>query len=568
MSLPSIRLPSGPNDAGLSSPRRLRARPWRLALTLIAASLGACAVSGRSRPAEPRPSVDFAFVHASVLTMESPEILPDQTVLVSRGHIARMGPSASLPVPPGVPVEDCTGRYLVPGLADLHVHLGYEPEGWLPLFLANGVTTVQNMRGNPTLLALREDVRAGRVVGPTIYTTGPYRNLPEVKTPADAERVVAEDKAAGYDAVKIHGEFRPETFAALMASARAHGIKVTGHAPRNLRFDVVFKEGLHSIAHAEEMLYTWFGANGKQDVAEIAPLAKRAGEYGLWLSPTLAVYAAIARQWGRPEVAAAGLRDEPWARFLHPELRNFWTMGNIYTQWKSDPAIMERNFEFQRPLVKAMSEAGVHITLGTDTPLPLLVPGRSIHDEIAQLRAAGLSPWEVLSAGTRNAGLYAADILQETDRFGVVAPGARADLLVVERNPLEDLTTLAAPVGVMTRGRWHTRASLMAGLEALAERYAKAPPVTAATGAVDLAKYEGLFSAPPGVHSDFTLKLTAKDGRLLGEAVGMGVTLPLLRTGDDEFRIVGWPMRLVFSSRGDTMTVDEGLTVPVVMTRQ
>jgi imidazolonepropionase-like amidohydrolase len=533
---------------------------------LCLCELTACAATTKE-VAPPAPAADFAFVHASVLTMESQEeVLPDQTVLIHDGHIARVGPSNVVPVPAGIPVEDCTGRFLVPGLADLHVHLAWEPESWLPLYLINGVTTVLNMSGSPSLLVLREAVRRGEVVGPTLYTTGPFTNQPEIMTADEAERAVVAQKAAGYDAVKLHGDLTDEAFVRLVAAARKHDIGVTGHAPRNLGFDAVFKAGMHSIAHAEEMLYTQFGSNGRQDYAAIAPFAKRAGDHGLWLSPTLATYAALVRQWGMPEVARREIAASPWKPYLHPEILSAWDLGNSWTVRKPDPVGMENNLAFQRVLVKSLSDAGVRLIVGTDSPLPLLVPGSSLHEELAQLRAIGLSNWDVLAAATRSAGAFAQDILGEKEQFGVIAEGARADVVVVRGNPVDDLATLATPLGVMTRGRWHTHAALTSRLEEVAKRYATVAPVhITATEANELRRYEGTFEMSS---TRFAVSLAVKGNQLLLSLLGTPYVLPLVATGKGEFRLRGYPARLVFSEAVDSVTVFDAYADPRVLVRK
>jgi hypothetical protein len=323
---------------------------------------------------------------------------------------------------------------------------------------------------------------------------------------------------------------------------------------------------MRSIAHAEEMLYTQFGSEANQDPGALGPFVKRAGEYGLWLTPTLSNYAALTRQWGKPLVVEQELRASTWTPYLHPEIVAFWTIGNGYPLRKSDPTIMERNLVFLRALVKRLSEEGVHLVLGTDSPLPLLVPGRALHDEIEELLRAGLPARAILAAGTKNAGEYAAEFLGEKDRFGVIALGARADLLVVEKNPLDDLTTLSAPLGVMARGHWYSKATLTRALQAIARHYSELPKIAAITVEPQrLAAYEGTFSKPG---ESFALKFAVENGRLTAQPVGAASSFGLVPTGTDEFRVAGIPMRVAFTPEADAVTVFEDFNDPLQLRRR
>ena len=221
---------------------------------LLALSLPSAA---QQRPATDEPVV--AFVDVNVLPMDTERVLANQTVVVEGPTIVAMGPSDTVVVPDeALEIQGNGTAYLMPGLADMHIHLAQHSASWLPLFLVNGVTTVLNLRGAPSHLKLRQGVLDGSILGPTIYTSGPFANQPALKTPEDAERVVRAQKKAGYDFIKIHGKLTRETFERVMEVAREEGIPVTGHAPRNLSFNAVLDVGMPSIVHAEELLYTYW----------------------------------------------------------------------------------------------------------------------------------------------------------------------------------------------------------------------------------------------------------------------------------------------------------------------
>ncbi len=236
-----------------------------------------------------------AIENVSVIPMDRERVLDWQTVLVTRGVIARLGPTRAVTVPSGTRTIDGTGKFLLPGFADVHVHLASNPEDeqrtLLKLFLANGVTTVLNMRGIPQILELRRAVAAGRILGPRIYTVGPYVNEPFVTTPEEVERAVVEQKRAGYDFIKLHGSLSREAYATLNRVARREAIRVIGHAPRNLGVEVMFEERQYALAHAEEFLYDRQNRSTDSSLpaveAKIPEYARATARAQIWVMPNL-----------------------------------------------------------------------------------------------------------------------------------------------------------------------------------------------------------------------------------------------------------------------------------------
>ena len=193
---------------------------------------------------QPQSSPPIAIVNLNVIPMDSARVLAGQTVLVSGDRIVRIGATRDVQLPSGVRTIDGTGKYLIPGLVDTHVHLHANPENeqrdLLKLFLAQGVTTIVNLRGNPQILGLRDAVRAGAVLGPRFYTVGPYVNEPFVTTPDQVDSAVTDERRAGYDVVKLHGNLSRAAYARLLTTGRREGIRIIGHAPRNLGVEAMF----------------------------------------------------------------------------------------------------------------------------------------------------------------------------------------------------------------------------------------------------------------------------------------------------------------------------------------
>jgi imidazolonepropionase-like amidohydrolase len=403
------------------------------------------------------PAPITAFVGVDVVTMSEAGTLRGQTVVVQDGAITAIGARREVTLPVGVSVVEGNGRLLLPGLTDSHVHLNVDEEQWMRLFIANGVTTVFNQRGSPRHLALRSAVAECRTLGPTIYTSGPFTNQPQVQDADDAIRAVRSQRADGYDFLKIHGDLTDDAYAALTAEGRLQGLAITGHAPRNLTFDAVIDRRQALVAHAEELIYTHFRQLDQQRIPE---LATRLAASGTWLIPTLSTFRNIVGQWGTEAGLDAALARTERA-YLPPRMRDDWRTGNPYLG--RDPATrgrLQAMYDFQVPLVRALFEAGVPILTGTDTPLPAMYPGFSIHDEIEELQTAGLPPMAVLAAATRNAGDFVRQHIDSGVRFGRVEVGYRADLILVEGDPTVDLAALRKPAGVMLRGVWFDRPAL------------------------------------------------------------------------------------------------------------
>lgn len=397
-----------------------------------------------------RPAAATAFERVTVIPMTGDTILPNHTVIVQGGTITTVGPTGRVRVPNGARRIDGRGKFLFPGLTDTHVHLDLSPEQWMGWLLAHGVTTVFNLRGSDRHLSLAAQIARGEVIGPTVYTSGPYTNAPAIATPADAERAVREQKAAGYHFVKVHGNLTAESYAALLEAGRVHGIPVIGHAPRNLAFDSVIAGRHPMVAHAEELIYTRFRT---LDTLEVPEVAARMAAAGIWLTPTLTTFRGIARQWSLPATIDTVLADGDPSR-LTEALRAYWRSRNPYTGRPSGRERIEQAYRFQLPMVGTLHRAGVPLLTGTDTPLPIMVPGRSLLDEMGELELAGLSRREALAAATVNPGRFVRQFVDSTARFGIIAEGFRADLLLLDASPLESLATLARPVGVMAAGRW------------------------------------------------------------------------------------------------------------------
>jgi tetratricopeptide (TPR) repeat protein len=456
---------------------------------LVFAAHGALAASAA-------PSRPVAFVHAAVVPMDEPRLLRDQTVVVSGGRIVALGDSAATPVPKGAEVVDATGRYVMPGLADMHVHL-YTPQE-LTLYVVNGVTTVFNLNGRPAHLSWRRRIADGRLLGPTIYSAGP--TFDRRRTAEEAVAEVDRQSAAGYDAVKIYNQVSAAEYPALAAEAKKKDLVLVGHVPREPGFEATLAAG-QSIAHAEEYVYTFFNDDPDPrnevvhplDTSKIPKAVAMSREAGISVIPTLVAFHNIVRQ----ATAVKAYLEDPHFVYLAPSMRAaLEPANNTYAnRWPPErlPGLAI-SYEFQRQLVKALHEGGVPILAGTDAAW-LGVPGFSLVEEVESFQDLGFTPYAAL----RTATLDPARLLGREKEFGTVAVGKRADLVLTKKNPLEDVRALEGITGVVANGRWipgPERRSLLAGLpasyRASLARYARQAETDPAALDVELAANDPL----------------------------------------------------------------------------
>lgn len=438
--------------------------------------LAVCVLSGCVRHKATAPNSSYestslaaerrtvAFVNVNVVPMDSERVLERQTVIVRDGRIVAMDAVGSMEVPKEALRIDGSGRYLMPGLVDMHAHL-YTPQEF-PLYLARGVTTVYNLWGRPAHLNWRERIARGEILGPTIYTCGPI--IFRADTVDEARRIVEEQKKAGYDSIKIYNDVSKEAYPVLVETARQNKMLVVGHIPRAVGLDAVLK-ARQPIAHAEEFVYTVFDWN-VEDESRIPAVVAATREANVPVTPTLVFYDHMLQQAGDLPAFLA----RPELKYLAPWARVMWGPGlNRYNPDNSSPkslAFCRKSLAFQKTLARSLHQAGVKILAGTDAMTPGAMPGFTMLEELQNLAELGLTPYEVIRAATR----YPAEFLSRSNDFGTIAVGQRADLILVNGNPLANLTNVQRRVGVMARGEWRTEAELQKMVDEIPDAYQRA----------------------------------------------------------------------------------------------
>jgi tetratricopeptide (TPR) repeat protein len=401
-----------------------------------------------------QPSV--AILHVHVIPMDRERVLDDQTVVIADGRIAQVGPSSSVRVPASAKKIDGKGKYLIPGLTDAHVHLYSTIE--FPLYLANGVTTVFNLDGRPAHLLWRKQVASGEILGPTIFTTGPI--FGRAHTPEDAVRLVDEQADAGYDAVKVFNQVSKAEFPALIAEAKRRKLLLMGHISREAGFHLTVKSG-QSIAHLDEILYTYFNPQNDDsndhlalDESKIPAVAKETADAGVYVIPTLSTYASTVQQATDLDT----FLKNPAFRYLSRwALKPYEPANNRFKGTSPEQAgRMRAALTFQRKLVKALFDAGVPLMVGTDAPDVGPMAGVGIHDELQDWVNDGMTPYQVLRAAT----VIPAQYFLKSSEFGTIETGKRADLVLLQQNPLVNIANTHSISGVILRGRWLSKEDL------------------------------------------------------------------------------------------------------------
>jgi imidazolonepropionase-like amidohydrolase len=370
-------------------------------------------------------------------------VLNNQTVVVRNGRIAAVGPASSVNVPQGATRIDGRGKFLMPGLAEMHGHIPGQNMQFAErvsfLYVAGGVTTVRGMQGHPNQFELRKRVESGELIGPRMFLSSPPLSGNNVTDVATAEAIVRAHKVAGYDLLKIHEGLQPAVYDRIVATAREVNIPFGGHVPNDVGVVKALESRQTSIDHLDNYI------DVIQNELDIPPLVEQTVKAGVAQVPTMPLWEVIK---GLHDPAT--MMDRAELRYMPTQIVEGWrnTVANIRGQ--TNPQNAAREIELRNKLLKAMSDAGAVLLLGSDAPQLFSVPGFSVQREMETWAAAGIPAFKILQAGTTAVATY----LNDEANSGTVAVGKRADLLLLDANPLQDVRNVARKSGVMVNGRW------------------------------------------------------------------------------------------------------------------
>ena len=426
-----------------------------------------------------------AFTNVTVLAMTSNQVLPGQTVVVRDGVITAAGPVDDVDVPRGATVIGGTGRFLMPGLAEMHAHVppGDNPprqdvEDILFLYVANGITTIRGMLGSDYQIPLAAEIERGEVLGPNFYVGAPSLNGGTARTPEQAETLIRTHAEAGYHLQKIHPGVPLAVWDRMVEVADEVGLTFGGHVPADVGLVHAMETGMSTVDHLDGYVQAIASddvqaqvnagtislgglARGVDD-ARLAEIVQLTIDHDVYVVPTMYLWENL---YSAPD--ADRILRQPEMKYVSPGTREGWRRRAGTGREGADVYLALR-----KRVLKELSDAGAKILMGTDSPQLFNVPGFALHRELEVMSDAGMSNYEILKSGTATVGEYVAAHLGLDGNFGTIAPGRRADLVLLGSNPLADLANLFDRVGVMVRGRWVSRAEIDAGLEALAAKHA------------------------------------------------------------------------------------------------
>jgi imidazolonepropionase-like amidohydrolase len=460
-----------------------------------------------AQPEQKRQQQPLVFTQVTVIDATGAPAQQDMTVVITGNRITALGKTGKVKVPEGCQEIDAAGRFLIPGLWDMHVRLWEKSD--LELCTANGITGVRQMSAgvspkHPNLLEWRKEMAVGQLSGPRLILAGPvldgssciWRHNLSIMTPAEGRQAVANIKKDGYDFVNVNSGLSREVYFAIVDEAKKQGLPLVGHVPDSVRALEASNAGQKSIEHLDEialgcssqeqelgkeMQEAWKDPrtldnerlrrlreqiHASYDKQKAAALFERFVANQTWQCPTLTVHRAMAF-FDDPEFA----RD-PRLKFLSPRRREWWDPKknpHLKKLTTADFTYRKQLFRRQLELAGTMRQAGVPFLAGTDTGNPYCFAGFSLHDELALLVKAGFTPMEALQTATRNPAKY----LDRLKEFGTVEQGKIADLVLLEADPLKDIKNTQQIAAVVVSGKLLPKEALqkmLAEVEALATK--------------------------------------------------------------------------------------------------
>ncbi|WP_411031241.1 amidohydrolase family protein [Spongiimicrobium sp. 3-5] len=402
-----------------------------------------------------------ALRNAHIIPMQEDtlQIITGHTLLIDRGIILDILPD-SVEIPARFKRIDLNGKYVLPGLIDMHSHIFDRSD--LPMYLGYGVTTVRNMMGFPMHLRWRDQINKGAYPGARLITATPtinegsntspfHKNIDSAEEAANAVRKYKEE---GYDFIKIYDGLTLSQFKAIMREAKKAGLKVAGHPPHDIDLDTLLNYPINTYEHIEEVVQGMM--DYKLDTVHGRKIAKKLKKHQAKITVTLSPFHAIYKTTTEGTPFLENIPTDqinPFVRFIGNRQLQQWVNANEGTyEWNV------KKYECMEALVRIFDEEGVTMLLGTDTGPNLTIPGLTLHNEIALLAKNGLTPHSILRSGTANA----AKALGLEKELGTIAVGKKAELLVVEQNPLEQLKTLKHPHMILTQDIFYDQEAIVA----------------------------------------------------------------------------------------------------------
>ena len=414
----------------------------------------------------------YAFVDVNVVAMDQNAVLGHRTVVVNDGLISAIGPADRTEIPSAAARIDGRGKFLMPGLAEMHGHLPTPrpeiPDRWrddlLFLYVANGVTTVRAMQGRARHLELRSRIENREILGPKLYVASPQfrggSGPGAISSAEKAAQLVQEYKEARFDLLKIQEGLSRHVYDAVADRARDVDIEFSGHVPDEVGLFQALRAGQRTIDHMDNMFDAIEG-----DETKIPEVVSAMLDAEAWVIPTQVLWEVFLLAPAVDQLEA----ERTELRYMPPAIRDSWRRAQERRRaMGGDGQAGADRAATRRKILRVLAEGGAGILLGTDSPQIYSVPGFSIHREMRTMVDSGLSPYDVLVSGTKRVAEYLGTI----DATGTIDVGKRADLILVNGNPLRDVTHVADPAGVMVNGQWLPDGQIRKRLQEIESSYA------------------------------------------------------------------------------------------------
>ncbi len=428
---------------------------------------------------------NICIKNVQVISLDSKPSLNKKSVWIEDGKIKDITEPSHKIIPTGTIIIEGSDKFLIPGISEMHAHIPVPEEGddtnireTLFLYLSNGITVIRGMLGNPYHLELKKLVEGGEILGPRIFTSSPSLNgnsIPDIET---AVSKVTAYQAEGYDFLKLHPGLKLDVFNQIVATANEVDIGYAGHVSTQVGISRAIQSKYASIDHLDgyvEGLVTadvdpdgngFFGYNFTDlaDESLITSLAELTHSKGVWVVPTQSLFT----RWFSPVDPAVMIQDKEIS-YMQPKVRYAWRTNktNLINGDNYNEDTYHKFLSLRKQILKKLDDAGVGLLLGSDAPQVMNVPGFSIQHEMQAMADAGISNAAILQSGTSNPARF----FEAEDIFGSIKIGCSADLILLNKNPLEDIENMQSIEGVMIRGQWLSRADIDDGLAKIAQRH-------------------------------------------------------------------------------------------------
>ncbi|TVZ54894.1 imidazolonepropionase-like amidohydrolase [Lutibacter sp. Hel_I_33_5] len=400
----------------------------------------------------------ISFENVNVIPMDTDTIITNQRVIIANGKILKIEPaSKTITIHIDVAIE-ASGKYLIPGLVETHYHLQNNIENEFKLLIANGITSARNMAeyDGQDHIKIRAVAQSNSILSPHYYTTGPYLNRSHFNHIDSVETIVKYHKERGYNYLKIADNLPKDIYLKLLETASKQDLEIVGHGQRELPLEYSLR--IKSIAHVEEFMNI-FSKEERTSISYLNKAAKEIKTSGVYVSPTLGIFEMISRYADKTK--SEMLNNDENIKYLPKHYSDYWKSNTINyrkNSWftKNESLIrLENELEWQKKFTLLLHKQGVPLMAGSDT-YGLFLPGFSLHHELELIYSSGLSAYETLKTAT----VVPARYLNTISQSGTVTEGKLADLVLLEKNPLDDIRNTKTIIGVVIKGKWFNRKKL------------------------------------------------------------------------------------------------------------